>query len=62
MYFYKYYNLFAYVDMHTYETFGYIRGKEASMQEFYYGMMIVISAIKLGYDIITDINDRHKSK
>ena len=32
------------------------------MQEFYYGMMIVIYAIKLAYNIITDIIDRHKNK
>lgn len=32
------------------------------MKEFYYGVMIVISAVKLVYDISTDIIDRHKKK
>ena len=38
------------------KLFGLYRKKESStMQEFYYGTMIVVSVIKLAYDIINDI-------
>ncbi len=52
---------FAYVGTHIYETFGGIRGKDIYMQSVYYFVMMVVSMLRLGYDIITDIR-KQKNK